>query len=241
MKKIDMINKGDISVVGAKSRKNNGSFFSIENAREIIQQKKDSIKVENDEKLLKKKMDMLSRQTDFSAPKKVNTASAADILGFTPKVVNNCKQEDKTPSEIPAKYRKYYEILLKLRNDIKGISEPVDANSESAKKSSDTVNNNKTSSFDTQSIIGLIPNKEEALSEIDEAIKRIYNGTYGICELTGCPIEESRLIAVPFARYSIKGQEEKEKEKHIAEPHGNSVFQADRSNEDLSDFELQDE
>ena len=236
-----MASKGNISIIGAKSRRNNGSFFSIENAREIIQQKKDSIKVEDDEKILKKKIDMLSRKTDSAAPKKVTTASAADILGFTPKIINNSKQEDKSPSEIPAKYRKYYEILLKLRDDIKGISGSVDTKLGSTKKSNGTANNGKSSSFDTQSIIGLLPNKEEALLEIDEAIKRIYNGTYGICELTGCSIEESRLMAVPFTRYSIKGQEEKEKEKPVAESHGNSVFQADRSNEDLSDFELQDE
>ena len=54
-------------------------------------------------------------------------------------------------------------------------------------------------------------------------------------------LEENRLMAVPFARYSIKGQEEKKKEKPIAESQDNSVFQSDRSNEDLSDFELQDE
>ena len=236
-----MASKGNISIIGAKSRRTNGSFFSIENAREIIQQKKDSIKVEDDEKILKKKIDMLSRKTDSAAPKKVTTVSAADILGFTPKIINNNEQEDKSPSEIPAKYRKYYEILLKLRDDINGISGSVDTKLVSTKKSNGTANNGKPSSFDTQSIIGLLPNKEEALLEIDEAIKRIYNGTYGICELTGCPIEESRLMAVPFTRYSIKGQEEKEKEKPVAESQGNSVFQADRSNEDLSDFELQDE
>lgn len=40
--------------------------------------------------------------------------------------------------------------------------------------------------------------EQEALTEIEEAIKKIYNDTYGICELTGNPIEENRLLDFPF-------------------------------------------
>lgn len=45
------------------------------------------------------------------------------------------------------------------------------------------------------------------LLEIDSALSRIENGTYGICEETQEPIEELRLLAIPWTRYSIEGAE----------------------------------
>ena len=51
----------------------------------------------------------------------------------------------------------------------------------------------------------------KALNEIEEAILRIKNGTYGSCEVTGKAIPAARLTAVPFARYSVEGQAEYEK------------------------------
>ncbi len=49
------------------------------------------------------------------------------------------------------------------------------------------------------------------LFEVLEAIRRIQRGRYGICEVTGQPIEPERLRVIPWARYSLKGQEELEK------------------------------
>jgi len=45
------------------------------------------------------------------------------------------------------------------------------------------------------------------LIEIDQALSRIENGTYGICEETEEPIEVDRLFAVPWTRLSIEGAE----------------------------------
>jgi RNA polymerase-binding transcription factor len=44
------------------------------------------------------------------------------------------------------------------------------------------------------------------LQEIDDALRRIADGTYGRCAVDGGPIEEKRLNAVPWARYCIKHQ-----------------------------------
>jgi DnaK suppressor protein len=45
------------------------------------------------------------------------------------------------------------------------------------------------------------------LFEIDQALARIENGTYGICEETEEPIEVERLFAIPWTRLSIEGAE----------------------------------
>ncbi len=48
------------------------------------------------------------------------------------------------------------------------------------------------------------------LNKIEEALKRIENGTYGICESCGCEIEEKRLKARPVATLCIACKEEQE-------------------------------
>jgi DnaK suppressor protein len=51
----------------------------------------------------------------------------------------------------------------------------------------------------------------EYLREIESALERIENGTYGLCEKTGQPINLARLEAIPTARLCIEAQEEEER------------------------------
>lgn len=52
---------------------------------------------------------------------------------------------------------------------------------------------------------------QHAIHEIDEAIQRIKNGTYGICEASGKAIPAERLRAIPWARYTKAVQEHLER------------------------------
>jgi RNA polymerase-binding transcription factor DksA len=51
---------------------------------------------------------------------------------------------------------------------------------------------------------GLIESKQSLLREIEEALERLRNGTYGICEATKKRITKVRLRAIPWARYCIE-------------------------------------
>jgi DnaK suppressor protein len=51
------------------------------------------------------------------------------------------------------------------------------------------------------------------IREIDAAMGRIEDGTYGICEETEEPIEEERLLALPWTRLSVEGAEIRERRK----------------------------
>lgn len=51
---------------------------------------------------------------------------------------------------------------------------------------------------------GILNNLEDQLKEVNAALKRIQDGTYGIDEKTGKPIDPARLEANPSARFSIK-------------------------------------
>jgi DnaK suppressor protein len=57
----------------------------------------------------------------------------------------------------------------------------------------------------------LLNMSSETLRNIDRALERLEEGTYGTCEECGLEIGERRLKAMPFARYCVNCQEEKER------------------------------
>lgn len=67
--------------------------------------------------------------------------------------------------------------------------------------------------YDRELNIGLASNEQQILNDIDVALKKIEEGTYGVCELTGDVIPKKRLLAMPYTRLSKKAQEEEEKNK----------------------------
>ena len=73
-----------------------------------------------------------------------------------------------------------------------------------------------TDTFDRDFALSLVSSEQEALTEIDAAIKRIHDGTYGICEATQKPIAKDRLLAVPFTRYSAEAQKDIERNRFRA-------------------------
>ena len=59
-----------------------------------------------------------------------------------------------------------------------------------------------------------ILNKElEKIKDINEALRRVYDKSYGICEICGCYIPENRLKIVPYAKYCIECKSKEEKRK----------------------------
>lgn len=60
-----------------------------------------------------------------------------------------------------------------------------------------------TDNYEIDNILGLMDSERKILVEIDIALSRIENGTYGICENNGEPIPKARLDAIPWARYCV--------------------------------------
>ena len=66
--------------------------------------------------------------------------------------------------------------------------------------------------YDRDFALSLLSQEQDALYEIDEALKRIELGTYGKCEMSGKPIPRARLEAIPFARFTVECQSQLEKQ-----------------------------
>lgn len=69
--------------------------------------------------------------------------------------------------------------------------------------------------YDRDFALSLLSQEQDALYEIEEALKRIEHGTYGVCELSGKPISHARLEAIPFARFTVECQSQLEKQRKL--------------------------
>lgn len=197
--------------------------FSLDEIREIAK----TAKVETDTKATAKVASKTTKLLDAAAiaakpvqPHHIKAASLADILGFNPKK----KQAPADDSEdIPEKFRRYYKLLIELRNHLTG---QIDTHSEETLKRSSKDDAGDLSSygqhmadagtdtFDRDFALSLVSSEQEALSEVEAAIKRIKDGSYGLCEITQKPIAKERLLAVPFTRYSAEAQKNIERNRH---------------------------
>lgn len=67
-----------------------------------------------------------------------------------------------------------------------------------------------TDNYEQEFTIGLIANEREMLKEIDAALERINNRTYGVCLGTHKPISKARLQAKPWAQYCLEYKQQQE-------------------------------
>ena len=58
--------------------------------------------------------------------------------------------------------------------------------------------------FDQEFTLSLMGNEEDALNQIEAAIERIEDGSYGQCETCGVKIPKSRLEAIPYAAQCVQ-------------------------------------
>lgn len=203
--------------------------FSLDEVREIA--KKNEKQVENAAKAGKNgKPGAVTKQAALAAdlakpakPHHVKTASLADILGFNPAKGKKAPAAMVDESEVPEKFRRYYRLLLELRHHV--LTQLGEHTEETLLKSAKDDSGDLsgygqhmadagTDTFDRDFALSLVSNEQEALSEIEAAIKRIHAGTYGICETTQKPIARERLLAVPFTRYSTEAKKEVERHSH---------------------------
>ncbi|MDP6904349.1 MAG: TraR/DksA C4-type zinc finger protein [Verrucomicrobiota bacterium] len=150
--------------------------------------------------------------------KKVAATSAAAILGLSSpkKAAKKTSSRANKPTgkiRIKPEWKKYYDILQDLRDRL--THQMDDLKKESAEEMSSYsmhMADSGTDNFDRDSALSLLSSDQDAVYEIDEALKRIEKKTYGVCELTGKNITKTRLSAVPWARYTVEAQAQLEKD-----------------------------
>jgi DnaK suppressor protein len=168
------------------------------------------------------------QETKSSKVKKLTTASIDDILGFgAPSVGVGRPIRDE--SKVPKQWLPFYQTLMSLRSALKGSlgersSETIGASARESGELSINSSDAGTETFDRDLALSMVANDHEALEEIEDAIDRIFAGTYGVCLETKKPINKNRLKAVPFTRFSVEGQNQFERGKIKERDFGSGSF-----------------
>jgi len=137
-------------------------------------------------------------------------ATAASILG---KPIHTPASSRNGQPKIKAEWAKYYEHLLELRERLlKQMSGLAKESAEEMSNYSLHMADSGTDNFDRDFALSLLSSDQDAIYEIEEALKRIERNTYGICELTGKPIPRTRLDAIPWTRFTVEAQSQLERD-----------------------------
>jgi DnaK suppressor protein len=193
--------------------------YSLEDVREVLKKRAEEEK--NEAKLAQKAkkkaavkkvaVQELAISTTPAQKSKHHAASLDDILGLSPSI----GVVKSGPGKVPKKYAKYHRLLIELRDHVRAELNlhSSDTLKRSQKEDAGDISTSidaGTDNFDRDFALSLLSTEQESLKEIEAAISRIYNGQYGICEVTGEPIKPERLEAVPFTRFSLEGQRQHE-------------------------------
>lgn len=167
---------------------------------------------------------------NISATATRGAASTKDILsGFR-----------KTKAIAP-EWKRQYSRLIELRDQMISRKSHMAADAkEEQPLYSEHMGDAGTDQYDQDFALSMMSADQQAIYEIEQALGRIQDGTYGICELSGQPIEAERLEAIPWARFRFDAQKELEKDGNLARVKfgeigkitGASVDQDDDSDDD---------
>jgi len=143
-------------------------------------------------------------------------ATAAAILGHVAGKNSKSSNTSFTPRpnvKIKSKWAKYYQALLNIRERlVHQMSGLAKDSAEEMPSYSLHMADSGTDNFDRDFTLSLLSSDQDAVYEIEEALKRIEKDVYGICELTGKTIPEDRLEAIPWTRFTVEAQDKLERE-----------------------------
>ncbi len=150
----------------------------------------------------------------------VPAVSANDITASVSKYfLRSQKTEDEADAKLAPFLRKQKKRLLALRDamldSMNGVAQDnLRSRAEGNEASAFGMHQADAGSdaYDRDFALNLLSQEQDALYEIDEALKRIDAGTYGVCEMSGKPINHERLEAIPFTRYTVECQSQLERQ-----------------------------
>lgn len=147
----------------------------------------------------------------------VATATTAAILGIpvqeTQTSSKSAKSKNWSSTKVKPQWSKYYKTLLELHERLMAQMDGLAKESaEEMQSYSLHMADSGTDNFDRDFALSLLSSDQDAVYEIEEALRRIEKETYGVCELTGKPIPKARLEAIPWTRFTVESQMQLEKD-----------------------------
>ncbi len=147
-----------------------------------------------------------------------------------------------------ADIEKYRQLLLAKRSEI--LSNVTVIEDETFKKERSELSSMPfhmadagSDNFEQEFALDLMDSEKKLLVEINEALKRIEEGVFGICEGRGEQISKARLKAIPWARYCVPCAELKEKGQlvEIEADHAGEIPDYEAGGDDESDSDEEEQ
>lgn len=108
---------------------------------------------------------------------------------------------------------RFKKMLLKKKEEISNVLSEVYSESKEVESGiAQDIVDKAESSYTKEFLFSLSDAERKRLFMIDEALKRIEDNSYGICQMCQNNIGKKRLVVVPWAPYCIECQEKEEKE-----------------------------
>ena len=108
--------------------------------------------------------------------------------------------------------QRFKKILLKEREEIiGGVKQTLESSKEIGQDGIQDIGDEAANIYNKQILLSLTENERLRLQELDEALDRIANQTYGVCEECGGPIGMKRLEVRPIAKYCVPCKTKMEK------------------------------
>jgi RNA polymerase-binding transcription factor DksA len=122
-------------------------------------------------------------------------------------------------AKIDGCWRRHYERLLQMHEHLTDRRGDAVRNAQSEQPNfSLSLGDSGTDEYDAGAALGLLSQEQNAIYEIEQAIRRIQEGRYGICEATGEKISDERLEAIPWTRFARDVEENLEREEQSRKP-----------------------
>jgi DnaK suppressor protein len=107
---------------------------------------------------------------------------------------------------------KYRRLLLEKKNSLRSeLAKTKNAEEETTEESTQDIADKAVSSYTREFLYSLTDADRNTVQQIDQALARIEEGTYGFCLNCGNPLNEKRLTAIPWSRHCVDCQELAEK------------------------------
>src|SRR3979409_1052462 len=152
---------------------------------------------------------MSSSKKTSARNKPHGSATSASILGQQSTV----KMKRNGDIKVKPEWAKFYQRLIELRDQlIRQMSGLAKESAQEMAGYSLHMADSGTDNFDRDFALSLLSSDQDAMYEIEEALKRIEKNTYGICELTGKQIPRARLEAIPWTRFTVEAQAQLERD-----------------------------
>jgi len=138
----------------------------------------------------------MKKTTKNKAPVKATKPAKSSKTSMTPSEVKECR----------------HQLLMKRALILGDLSKMEIAALRASEQDSSTDNiaDYGTDNYEQAFTLGLIESVEGVVKEIDDALKRMDQKKYGICENCGCAIPKARIKALPYARHCVQCQSDLE-------------------------------